>query len=56
MINTKMDTAIEQMESRLVSSLQEVICTSVDSLRSTIDLIVRPLNSKVSDLTECVKN
>jgi len=51
MIDAKMDTAFKQMESRLVPSLQEVIC---DSLRSAIELQVSSLNAKVSELTERV--
>jgi len=54
MIDAKMDTAFKQMEFRLVSSLQEVICSSIDSLRSAIELQVSSLNAKVSDLTERV--
>jgi len=54
MDNAKVDILFQQMESCLVSSLQEVIRSSIDSFRSAIEFQVRSLNTQVSDLTERV--
>jgi len=49
--NTYIDSALKQMESHLLSSLQEMITTSFASLKSTIESEVKVLQSKVTDLT-----
>ena len=43
------------MESRLLSSLQEVITYSITSLKSSIESEVKSLHLKVSELTEHVQ-
>ena len=54
MIDAKMDAAFRQMETRLVSSVQEVIRSSIDSLRSAFEVQVSALSTQVSDLSERV--
>jgi len=49
MDNAKVDSPFQQIESHLVSSLQEVIRLSIDSFRSTIKSQVR---IQISALTE----
>jgi len=43
------------MESHLLSSLQEMITTSIGSLKSTTESEFKVLQCKVIDLIECVK-
>ena len=53
--NSHIDSAFTQLENRLLSSLQEIITTSIISLMSTIESEVKVLYSKVCDLTERVQ-
>ena len=53
--NSHIDSAFTQLENRLLSSLQEMITTSIASLKSTFEFEVRVLHSKVCDLTERVQ-
>ena len=53
--NSHIDSAFTQLENRLLSSLQEMITTSIASLKSTIESEVKVLHSIVCDLTERVQ-
>ena len=45
--NTHIDCALNQMESYLLSSLQEMITTSIASLKSTIESEFKSCNPKL---------
>ena len=50
-----MNLAFTQLETRLLSSLQEVITSSIDSLKISINLEIRSLHTKVSELTKRIQ-
>ena len=52
-ISSQLDDILKQMESHLLSSLQEAITSSITSLKATIESEVKSLHTKLSSLTEC---
>ena len=51
-----MNSAFRELESRLLSSLQEVIISSVGSLKASFESEIRFLHTKVNELTERIQH
>ena len=54
-VHASMDLAFRQLESRLLPSIQEVITSSIGSLKASIELEIRLLHTKVDELTKRVQ-
>ena len=55
-VSQSMNSAFRELESRLLSSLQEVIISSVGSLKASFESEIRSLHTKVSELTERIQH
>ena len=55
-VSQSINSAVRELESRLLSSLQEVIISSVGSLKASFESEIRSLHTKVSELTERIQH
>ena len=51
-VHLDMSSAFKELESRLLSSLQEVITSSIGSFKISIESEISSLHTKVSELTD----